>query len=386
MQLKSKKHSAPMAGARITSVKSCLTDVPLNNPAVFATRTVTSRQYLLVRVETSDGCSGIGAAYVGDEGGEIAVAAVRSLLARQVIGEDPSLTEALWSKMYRHALLQGRAGSVLRAISAIDIALWDRNAKAVGLPIWRMLGGCMSGSVPAYASGGYYYPERDVDQLQAEFAGYVSLGFDAVKMKVGRASPSVDRDRVRAAREAIGPDVRLMMDANNAWPDVATAMQFLSLVEEFNPFWIEEPFLPDDIESHARLATRTSIGIAGGEIEAGRWRFRDLIERGAVQIAQPDMFACGGVSEWCRIATIADAAGIPVCTHAWQDFHAPLMASAPNAMFVEYFSDDRIVNLQNLLDRPLLIEGGRMVLSEEPGFGFEFNEMAVAKSMRMGWE
>jgi L-alanine-DL-glutamate epimerase-like enolase superfamily enzyme len=163
-------------------------------------------------------------------------------------------------------------------------------------------------------------------------------------------------------------------------------MQFLSLVEEFNPFWIEEPFSPDDIESHARLAARSRIPIASGEIEAGRWRFRELIDRGAVHIAQPDMFACGGVSEWRRIATMADAAGVPVCTHAWQDFHAPLMAAASNAMFVEYFADDRIVNLQNLLDRPLAVDRGRMLLSNDPGFGFDFDEGVLAESLRMGWQ
>jgi L-alanine-DL-glutamate epimerase-like enolase superfamily enzyme len=216
-------------------------------------------------------------------------------------------------------------------------------------------------------------------------ANYVDRGFTAVKMKVGRAAPSVDRDRVKAAREAVGPDVKLMMDANNAWTDVATAATFLAMVETFNPFWIEEPFSPDDLDNHARLSVRTRVPIATGEIEAGRWRFREMIRREAVQIAQPDMFACGGVTEWRRIATLADACGVPVCTHAWQDFHAPLMAAVPNALMVEWFLDDRIVNLQTLLDRPLEVENGNVVLSDKPGFGFDFDEACLRQVTRIGW-
>ncbi|MBF9035891.1 mandelate racemase/muconate lactonizing enzyme family protein [Rhodobacterales bacterium HKCCE2091] len=369
----------------IREISLCLADCPLAQPAVFATRSVASRQYLLVRVRTSDGVTGIGAAYCGNALGEIAFGAAERLLARMLLGRDAHATEALWHEMYREALLQGRAGSVIRAISALDMALWDRNARAAGLPLWRYLGAMHEGRVPAYASGGYYYDTDEFARLQSEMQGYLDTGFRAVKMKVGRAELSHDRRRVAAVREVVGEDVLLMLDANNAWSNVAEADQFLSSVEEFRPFWIEEPFSPDAIDAHARLAERARIPIASGEVEAGRWRFRDLVDRKAAQILQPDVAACGGVTEWRRIAAHAAACDMPVCTHAWQDFHAPLMAATPNAMRVEVFTDDRIVNLQNLLDAPLVFEGGYIVLSEQPGFGFEFDEARVAETATIGW-
>lgn len=369
----------------IQSVAFVLTDCPLENPAVFATRRVGSRQYLLVRVACDDGHEGIGATYCGDKGGVVSVAAVESLLAPLLIGKDPFAVEALWHEMYAEALLQGRAGAVVRALSALDIALWDHNAKAAGLPLWKFFGAFRRGAVPAYASGGYYYGADEPGNLAREMRGYLDAGFTAVKMKVGRASLSDDRARVAAVRETVGPDVLLMMDANNGWSDLPTALRFLRAVEPFDPYWIEEPFGPDDIDNHARLARQTPIAIASGEIEAGRWRFREWVRQEAVQILQPDVFACGGFSEWRRIAAFAASCGLPVCTHAWHDFHAPLVASAPNALFTEVFTDARIVNLQWLLDAPLAIRDGTLVLSEKPGLGFGFDEGAVRRFATTPW-
>lgn len=372
--------------AKITSIEFCVADCPLETAAIFATRVVKSRQYLLVRIGCDDGHEGIGATYCGDDGGEVYLSVVRNLLGKLLIGKDPFLTERHWAQLYQHALLQGRSGIVLRTLAALDIALWDHNAKAAGQPLWRYLGAYHDGKVPAYASGGYYYPESDIENLQKEMAGYVAKGFSAVKMKVGRRSVSEDHARVAAARDAVGPDIKLMLDANNAWPDVPTALAFLRKVEPFDPFWIEEPFSPDQLVSHARLAQATSISIAGGEIESNRWRFLEAIQQNAIQILQPDVFACGGISEWRRIANLADAHGMSVCTHAWHDFHAPLMASVPNAMFVEYFSDNRIVNLQTILDRPLELEDGMMVLSSDPGLGFDYDTAAVERCLMAPWE
>jgi len=369
----------------VERIELCLSDCPLAKPAVFATRKVASRQYLLVRLRTSDGVTGIGAAYCGNVMGEASLAAAEGLLAGMLLGRDPHATEALWHEMYQEALLQGRAGAVMRAISALDMALWDRNARAAGLPLARYLGAMHEGRVPAYASGGYYYGGDEVNDLQHEMQGYLDAGFRAVKMKVGRSDYSMDRRRVAAVREVLGEDIPLMLDANNAWKTVPEAESFLKSVERHNPFWIEEPFSPDAVDAHARLAERTRIPIAGGEIAAGRWAFRELVDRKAVHILQPDVAACGGVTEWRRIAAHAAACDMPVCTHAWQDFHAPLMAATPNALRVEVFTDDRIVNLQTLLDRPLSIEGGDILLSDEPGFGFDFDEDAVARTAPEGW-
>lgn len=370
----------------IESLRAVVVDCPLETAAVFSTRSVKSRQYMLVRIRCSDGIEGIGATYCGDHAGELCLVAVQKLLAQVIEGRDPFATTALWEEMYRFALLQGRAGSVMRAISAVDIALWDHNAKAASLPLWRYMGAYHEGSVPAYASGGYYNDTDDERRLVEEMERNCALGFSAMKMKVGRASPSVDASRLKAVREAIGPDRDIMLDANNSWSTVPEAMKFLRRAEDYDPFWIEEPFLPDDIDNHARLAKVSPVPVATGEVEAGHWRFRELIRNEAAGYLQPDVFACGGITEWRRIAAMADACGLSVCTHAWQEFHAPLVAAAPNGLYVEYFPDNRIVNLQDVIDRPVELREGRLALTDEPGLGFDFDEGAVAGVAIAPWE
>ncbi|MEZ5590011.1 MAG: mandelate racemase/muconate lactonizing enzyme family protein [Gammaproteobacteria bacterium] len=370
----------------IESVRSTLVDCPLPAAAVFSTRRVVSRQYLLVRVRCDDGVEGIGATYCGDRGGELCQQAVQGLLASVVLGRDPHATEALWHTMYQESLLQGRAGSVLRALGAIDIALWDHNARAAAVPLWKYLGAFHEGSVPAYVSGGYYYEENDEKHLAEEMARNCAAGFAAMKMKVGRMSHSIDTRRVAAAREAMGPDRHLMLDANNSWSDVPEAMRFLRRVADYEPYWIEEPFGPDDIDNHARLTRISPVPVATGEVEAGHWRFREIVRNEAANILQPDVFACGGITEWRRIANYAAACGLPVCTHAWQEFHAPLIAAAPNGLYVEYFADERIVNLQQMIDTPTLVRDGRIVLSDKPGLGFDFDAEAVDRLARIPWQ
>src|SRR6185312_11506147 len=154
------------------------------------------------------------------------------LLAKKLIGEDAHRVEGLWEAMYQEGLLTGRLGAVLRAISALDIALWDRNARAAGLPLFKYLGAARTDAVPAYASGGYYLAGKTPEMLGEEVAGYVRQGFKAVKIKVGREQdPGLERARIAAARAAIGPGVLLMLDANNAWSDLPTALRFMRVYE-----------------------------------------------------------------------------------------------------------------------------------------------------------
>jgi L-alanine-DL-glutamate epimerase-like enolase superfamily enzyme len=247
------------AASSIRSIASSLVRMPLEVAASFATRSVTHRDYVLVKIEDASGHEGIGLTYAGSSAGSIVQEAISVLLAPLLLGADAFAIEAHWEKMYREAILHGRAGSVMRALSAIDIALWDLNARSVGLPLWKYLGSHSTGSVRCYASGGYYGSKKTARDLAAEMRGYADKGFKAVKMKVGLLDPAEDEARVKAAREAIGPDVELFLDANNAWPDLRTALGCLRRLEQFSPGWIEEPFSPDDIESHARLSLATSI-------------------------------------------------------------------------------------------------------------------------------
>jgi L-alanine-DL-glutamate epimerase-like enolase superfamily enzyme len=373
------------AGAKIDSVEARTVRVPLDHATSFSTRKVTARDYVLVRVRTADGEEGIGFCYGGSRAGSLVAHAVRELFAPMLIGQSALRVEGLWQEMYQDSILQGRAGSVMRALSIIDIALWDRNARAAGLPLSLYLGGHAPERVPAYASGGYYLDGKTPDKLADELAGYVDLGFTAVKMKVGRLGPKEEEARIEAAREAIGDDVLLMLDANNAWSDLPTALEYMKRYEPYDPFWIEEPFSPDDIENHARLAEMTSVAVATGEIEAGRWRHQELLEKGAAMILQSDAAVCGGISEWRRIASMAAGFGVSMYPHWFHDLHVHLVAATPNARMVEFFPDDQVLNFRRLVDDQLKFERGMLRVPTGPGLGFRFDAGAVEKYGIDGW-
>jgi L-alanine-DL-glutamate epimerase-like enolase superfamily enzyme len=363
----------------IESISVCAAGVPLDKVTSFATRTVTTRHYGLVKVRSTDGVEGIGFCYVGSSGGELLRAAVEQLLAPVLVGKDSYAVEGLWQTMYQEALLQGRAGTVMRAISILDTAIWDLNARTHRVPLHKYLGAVELDSVPAYASGGYYLEGKTPEKLGEEMASYVEMGFKAVKMKGGRLSPREEEARVRAAREAIGPDVELMIDINNGWVDTTQALQHIKRIEQYDPYFIEEPFSPDDVANHARLAKLTRVPIATGEIGYGRWYHRELLEQGGAAILQTDAVVCGGISEWRRIAATAASHGVVMCPHWFHDVHAPLVASTPNARYVEYFWDDQVLNFRKLIDKQLAHRDGRVVLHQTPGLGFDFDEQSVAR-------
>ena len=363
----------------IQSVQVASVAVPLDKVTSFSTRTVSERHYCLVKVTSKDGHEGIGFCYVGSAGGDIAKVAVEQLLAPILIGQNSHRSEGLWMDMYKESILQGRAGAVMRGISILDTALWDLNARSVGLPLHHYLGAVVEDRVPAYASGGYYLEGKTPAKLGKEMESYVKQGFKAVKMKVGRLSPSEEEARVKAARKAIGEDILLTLDANNAWRDLPTALEYVRRFEAYNPYWIEEPFSPDAIDLHAALARQTKINVATGEMEAGRWRFRELIDAGGAAILQSDAAVCGGITEWRRISAYADLKGVTVCPHWMHDLHAPLVAATPNARFVEFFLDDQVLNLRRLINKQLTFKNGDLILHKTPGLGFEFDEAAVKK-------
>src|SRR5256885_479751 len=267
----------------------------------------------------------------------------------------------------------------MRAISILDCALWDLNSRASKLPLYKYLGAVVDEAVPASASGGYYLPGKTPKKLGEEMAGYAKARFRAVKMKVGRLSPKEEEARVKAARNAIGPDVELMLDANNAWHDLPAAMRYMQRFERYDPYWIEEPFFPDDIENHARLARLTRVPVATGEIGTGRWHFKEILDKGAAAILQTDALVCGGISEWRRIAATAASYNVTVCPHWFHDLHAQLVAATTNARYVWYFPDDQALNFLRLIDTQLKHKDGYLSLPKTPGLGCDFDEKAVKR-------
>ena len=364
---------------KIASVSVAMACVPLDKPTSFSTRTVTERHFCIVKLRSTDGVEGIGFCYAGSRGGEVTQIAVEQLLAPLLIGQDSLRSEGLWIEMYQESLLQGRSGAVMRGLSILDTALWDLNARSAALPLHDYLGCLNREQVIAYCSGGYYLDGKTAADLGREMASYVEMGFGAVKMKTGRLSPAEEAKRVAAARDAIGDDVVLMLDVTNGWSDLPTALEYTRRFEPYNPYWLEEPFGPDAIDLHARLAQLTPITIASGEIEVGRWRFRELVEAGGAEILQADAAVCGGISEWRRIAAHAGSCGVTVSPHWFHDLHAPLVAATPNARYVEYFPDDQVLNFRRLIDHQIEHRGGHLQLRQSPGLGFTFDEAAVSR-------
>jgi L-alanine-DL-glutamate epimerase-like enolase superfamily enzyme len=372
--------------ARIIAVDACGIRIPLAKPVTFSTRRVEARFYTLVRIRTSDGAEGIGLCHAGTRSSSVTTAAVRDLIRPMLIGQDPHRTEGIWAETYQDTLLNGRAGSVMRALSAVDIALWDRNARSCNLPLSRYMGACREETVPAYVSGGYYFPDRSAtDWIEEEMGRHVANGFRAIKIKIGGAPPSMDALRVEAARQVVGPDGILLLDANNAWRDLASALRHLEPMMEYHPFFIEEPFSPEDFENHARLAEKLPVPIASGEILAGRRSFERLIAEGGVTIVQADAAVCGGFTEWRKIAGAAESKGLSMAPHSLHDIHIHLVASTPGGLFVEYFPDDSISPIAQVFDQRVEVRKGELVLPERPGLGFDFDENQVAKFAYDGW-
>lgn len=369
----------------IEKIEACTVVIPLDNPTSFSTRTINERHYTLVRVRTKDGLEGIGYTYVGNKAGNLATLAVRDLLKETAVGKDIDDVNIIWDAMFKDSLLHGRRGVVMRALSAIDIAIWDARAKAAGKPLYKFMGGTRK-QVPAYASGGYYKAGKSLDALQKEMRGYADKGFTAVKMKVGRVSGAEDAVRIGAVREAIGPKVQLFVDANNAWTDAKEAIRTIKLWERHNIGWVEEPSFPDDLALSAAVAKAVSTPIATGEIEATRWGFKEIIDKKAASILQPEAHVCGGVTEYLHIARMAAKHKLTIAPHWFAELHAHLVAATPNAAWVEYFVDDAVLNVKRVFASELEVRKGNIVLSEAPGHGITLDPKAVKRFAVDKWE
>ncbi|CAN5358770.1 mandelate racemase/muconate lactonizing enzyme family protein [soil metagenome] len=369
---------------KIVEIRSAVAVVPLTKPVSWATAAVTEREYILVWAIGDDGSFGLGyglgSRYPG--GAKLFHEIVQEQLSPLVVGSDSWMTEDIWSRSYQRTLLLGRRGAALRAMSAIDIALWDLNAKLAGVPLYRLLGGYRS-RVPVYASGGYYSTNDHLSDIESEITAYLARGFDAVKIKVGGQPLAVDVARVRLARELIGPEGRLALDANNAWSSLPDAQRAADRFAPYDPWWLEEPFLPDAAANFSELSKRTSIPLATGELEATRWPFRQFLDERSVHILQPDATVCGGVTEWRRIAQMAAGFDVPVAPHWAPEIHSHLVAASPNGLAVEYFTPDRdIVNFDRLVANPLKPAGGWLQLSESSGHGLVLDNQQVLRHIR----
>ena len=342
----------------------------------------------IVRVETEDGIVGWGEGK-NAAGSAGQYAALVHLINKEVgpflIGWNPSQITAIWEALYngsrRESAAAGghvfpelaRRGLSLAAISAIDIALWDIKGKALGVPVWSLLGGRSADRLPAYASGGWANAEGIGDQLRS----YIdSGGFKSVKMRVGAmdGAPHVSAKRVRAAREAIGPDVDLMVDAHGTYT-VAEAKRFAALVADCDLAWFEEPITGDDVPGLAEFRHATHIPVAVGESECTRFDFRDIMVSRAADILQPDPAFCGGITEAMRIAAMASAFNLRLAPHLWAGapaFFAGLhvVAAVPAGFIVEYSLGANPM-IHDLSREKVFVKDGMISVPDAPGLGLD---------------
>jgi D-arabinonate dehydratase len=362
---------------KITKVVTQWLRIPLPNPVGFSIKTLTHREHLLVRIESDAGVEGVGFC-LQDISGKAAKAAMDELLAPMIIGEDPRNINKIWERLYWQTVRAGRRGNLLHALSAIDIALWDHQAKLANMPLYKLLGAYRE-EAPCYASGGYYYDGMDMlPKLEEEVKGYIEQGFTAIKMKVGRLDPPREAERVKFVREIIGPEVKLMIDANQAYLDVNACMDLCRRVEAYGITWFEEPLPVDMIEAHVRLRKQTSIPLATGEVAATRWEFQDLIRSGALDYVQPDATMCGGVSEWLKIAALASAQGVSLAPHYHWDIHVHLACVSRDVTILEKFVGTNVKNFDLIMHNPREVSReGTLKPPEGPGVGIDYNENAI---------
>jgi D-galactarolactone cycloisomerase len=377
---------------KITDLRIHVLKSPLAEPFAFSQGWVRSRSATLVEVLTDEGIVGWGEAFAqGLEPPEIAAAVIDKALRPLVTGADPLDIEVLWHRMYHMTRDYGRKGSVVAGISAIDIALWDIAGKFFKVPVYKLLGGAYRTRVQPYATGFYRIKGQGESQRLAEEAiRHFESGFSLMKVKLGYG---VDDDIavMRAIGRAIrGKPIRLMVDTNHAYGR-AEALRLGRALEEYDLRWYEEPVVPEDIEGYAEIRRKLSMPIAGGENEHTLYGFREFLASGGVDVAQPDLGSCGGISAGRHIVAIAQSHGVQVNPHVWgsaiaQAASLQFIAAVPAAHH-SLFAQEPILEYdrsshpfrQHLITRPIQQVDGWVPIPAGPGLGVEVDRSVLEK-------
>ena len=325
-----------------------------------------TKDFVTLKLQTDAGIEGVGVTFFGS-------ALVRTLkhavdeLAALIVGDDPTHTEAIVQKLRNLAGTTGPGGVFTLALSAIDIALWDIKGKALGLPVWALCGGHRD-RAPTYASGALMR-EFGVEHLEKAAARLVERGFRQMKTQMGgEAHASREVERIRRIREAIGPDIDLMCDINQKWT-VNTAIAIGQQVEPYHLYWLEDVTTHDDYAGLARVADALATPVAAGEYVYGLVPFRHMLEARSVDIGMIDLVRVGGITQWRKVAGMAEAFNVPVVSHLLPEIHVHLIPAIPNGLTVEYMP----WSLQLWKETPEM-KDGKLVVPQRPGLGLEFDE------------
>lgn len=341
---------------------------------------------LVVVVHTDEGITGIGEVDSSPAVIKAVIEApmshfVANGLANAVVGEDPLNIRVLWDKMYRASIYYGRFGPAIHAISGIDMALWDIAGKYYGQPVHRLLGGKYRDKLRAYASILFGDTPEQTYEIGKR---WVDAGFTAVKFGWGPfgQSEKSDYEHAAAARKALGPDRDLMIDVGCCW-DWKTAARREEMLRQFNPFWIEEPLQADDFEGYGKLSAVSRTRIAAGEGESGLPAFETLLRTGGVDVLQPDMARCGGLTTAMQIASVAGSLRRSVCNHAYKSdilvaASVHFLAAIPNYLILEYCVEQSPIRT-DVTNEDFPVVDGHVTIPDTPGLGVTLNMDMIDK-------
>lgn len=357
---------------KIAALETALYRIELPVPLSDSTHgTMTHFELVTVRLRDSDGAEGVGWTYTTGAGGGAAHLLIDRHLRAVLVGAEADDIEQLWTRMWWKLHYGGRGGPVSLAVSACDIALYDLKANRLRTPLWRLLGG-YDPAVPCYAGG--IDLDFTLDALLKQTDSNLAKGFRAIKMKVGRAKLSEDRDRVAAMRDYLGDDFPLMADANMRWTvdqSIAAARAF----RDSNLTWLEEPTIPDDIAGHARIVREGGVPIATGENLHTLHEFTQMIAAGGVTFPEPDVTNCGGITVFMKVAHLAEAFNLPLTSHGAHDLTVHLLAAAPNRSYLEVHG----FGLDRYIEQPITIADGKALAPARPGHGVVFDWAGLDK-------
>ena len=371
---------------KIEKIETFILEEKLSQSFYFSQWDYSERRICIVKVTTSDGEFGWGEGY----GPANLINEGIAFLKPFVLGKNPLENEVIWHNMYRKTLDFARRGILVSALSAIDVALWDLKGKLLGLPVSTLLGGAHRTKIKPYATGLYFTdPKNPRKDFEKEIGKYLAMGFKAIKMKVGLGI-NEDFDNVKYVRSLIGDDIELMVDSNHAY-SLREAVILSKKLESLNISWFEEPLSPEFYKQYNELRNKTSIPIAGGECEYLRYGFHQMLRNNSVDIIQPDICACGGITEAKRISALTTTYGVDLVPHTWGSaigLHTALhfisnLENMPGRMqepdfFMEYDQTENSLR-EKLTNTKIELVDGYIEVPNTPGLGIEINQEVLNK-------
>nr|WP_239579114.1 mandelate racemase/muconate lactonizing enzyme family protein [Microlunatus panaciterrae] len=344
-------------------------DLPVERPRTDAIQAFLKQETLFVELETASGQTGLGYSYTIGTGGGAVLDLLRSTLLEAVIGLDIHRFEAIWYAAFNASRATTTGAITSLALAAIDTAVWDARGKIHGLPLWVLAGGARP-EVPLYDTEGGWLHLTEAE-LVAQAEDSAARGLPGVKIKIGKPRGREDASRLAAVRTAVGPDMDIMVDANQSLT-AAEAIRRAALFADLDLAWFEEPLPADDIAGHRRLSEACSIPIAVGESMYSVAQFKEYLHQQAAGILQVDVARVGGITPWLKVAHLADAYNVKVAPHFLMELHVSLACAIPNSLYVEH-----IPQLTAVTGDQMQVRDGMAVAPSSPGLGVDWDRAAL---------